>query len=90
MRETLFISDLHLQPDTPEIAREIYRTLKQQWNVFYDERGSIGRRHRRQNTKRYHNQNHLYQSDQQQWSDVVQGILPAPDDQILKVHGFPP
>ena len=32
----------------PEIAREIYRTLKQQWNVFYDERGSIGRRYRRQ------------------------------------------
>lgn len=32
----------------PEIAQEIYRELKQHWNVYYDERGSIGRRYRRQ------------------------------------------
>ncbi|MBN1259070.1 MAG: glycine--tRNA ligase, partial [Anaerolineae bacterium] len=32
----------------PEIARELYRELKQHWNVFYDESGSIGRRYRRQ------------------------------------------
>ena len=32
----------------PEIARDIYRELKRQWHVFYDERGSIGRRYRRQ------------------------------------------
>ena len=30
------------------MAREIYRGLKQHWNVFYDESGSIGRRYRRQ------------------------------------------
>ena len=32
----------------PELAREIYRELKQNWNVFYDESGSVGRRYRRQ------------------------------------------
>jgi glycyl-tRNA synthetase len=32
----------------PEIARDIYRELKRHWHVFYDERGSIGRRYRRQ------------------------------------------
>lgn len=32
----------------PDIAKEIYRELKHRWNVFYDERGSIGRRYRRQ------------------------------------------
>ena len=32
----------------PEIALEIYRELKRRWNVFYDERGSVGRRYRRQ------------------------------------------
>ena len=32
----------------PEAAAEIYRTLKQRWNVFYDEKGSIGKRYRRQ------------------------------------------
>jgi glycyl-tRNA synthetase len=32
----------------PELAREIYRELKQHWNVFYDESGSVGRRYRRQ------------------------------------------
>jgi glycyl-tRNA synthetase len=32
----------------PDVAREIYRELKQHWNVFYDERGSVGRRYRRQ------------------------------------------
>ncbi len=32
----------------PEIAAEIYRGLKARWNVFYDEKGSIGKRYRRQ------------------------------------------
>jgi glycyl-tRNA synthetase len=32
----------------PEIAAEIYRELKRHWNVFYDEKGAIGRRYRRQ------------------------------------------
>ncbi len=32
----------------PEMAAEIYRDLKQRWNVFYDLKGSIGRRYRRQ------------------------------------------
>jgi glycyl-tRNA synthetase len=32
----------------PEMAEEIYRDLKRHWNVFYDEKGSIGRRYRRQ------------------------------------------
>ena len=32
----------------PEKARALYRTLKQRWNVFYDEKGAVGRRYRRQ------------------------------------------
>jgi len=32
----------------PEMAQEIYRALKQQMNVYYDEKGAIGRRYRRQ------------------------------------------
>jgi glycyl-tRNA synthetase len=32
----------------PEIAREIYRALKPHVNVFYDEKGAVGRRYRRQ------------------------------------------
>ena len=32
----------------PEVAAEIYRDLKKRWNVFYDEKGSIGKRYRRQ------------------------------------------
>ena len=32
----------------PEIAQQIYRTLKKRWNVFYDEKGAVGRRYRRQ------------------------------------------
>jgi glycyl-tRNA synthetase len=32
----------------PDIAAKIYRDLKQHWNVFYDEKGAIGRRYRRQ------------------------------------------
>jgi glycyl-tRNA synthetase len=32
----------------PEFATELYRELKGCWNVFYDEKGSIGRRYRRQ------------------------------------------
>jgi glycyl-tRNA synthetase len=32
----------------PEIATEIYRTLRKRWSVFYDEKGSIGKRYRRQ------------------------------------------
>ncbi|MBE0635644.1 glycine--tRNA ligase, partial [Candidatus Bipolaricaulota bacterium] len=32
----------------PEFAADLYRGLKQRWNVFYDEKGSIGKRYRRQ------------------------------------------
>ena len=32
----------------PEIAQKIYRELKKHWNVFYDEKGAVGRRYRRQ------------------------------------------
>jgi glycyl-tRNA synthetase len=32
----------------PEVAREIYRELKKRFNVFYDEKGAVGRRYRRQ------------------------------------------
>jgi glycyl-tRNA synthetase len=32
----------------PEMAADVYRNLKRRWNVFYDEKGSIGKRYRRQ------------------------------------------
>ena len=32
----------------PEIAKDIYRALKPHFNVFYDEKGAVGRRYRRQ------------------------------------------
>ena len=32
----------------PEAARKIYRQLKPHFNVFYDEKGAVGRRYRRQ------------------------------------------
>jgi len=32
----------------PEIAQEIYRALKQRCTAFYDEKGAVGRRYRRQ------------------------------------------
>ncbi len=32
----------------PEVAQEIYRALKKRWNVYYDEKGAVGRRYRRQ------------------------------------------
>jgi glycyl-tRNA synthetase len=32
----------------PEVAREIYAALKRQFPVFYDEKGAVGRRYRRQ------------------------------------------
>ena len=32
----------------PEIAQEIYRDLKPHFTVFYDEKGAVGRRYRRQ------------------------------------------
>lgn len=32
----------------PEVAKEIYKTLKPHFNVFYDEKGAVGRRYRRQ------------------------------------------
>ena len=32
----------------PEVAKEIYGTLKDKFNVFYDEKGAVGRRYRRQ------------------------------------------
>ncbi len=32
----------------PEVAQEIYRALKPHFNVFYDQKGAVGRRYRRQ------------------------------------------
>lgn len=32
----------------PEMAKDIYRALKKKFNVFYDEKGAVGRRYRRQ------------------------------------------
>ncbi len=32
----------------PDIAKDIYRALKPHFNVFYDEKGAVGRRYRRQ------------------------------------------
>ena len=32
----------------PEVAEKIYRELKQHFTVFYDEKGAVGRRYRRQ------------------------------------------
>ncbi|MCH8924276.1 MAG: glycine--tRNA ligase, partial [Planctomycetes bacterium] len=32
----------------PEVAKRIYRDLKPHVNVFYDQKGAIGRRYRRQ------------------------------------------
>ena len=32
----------------PEIAKKLYTSLKQHFNVFYDEKGAVGRRYRRQ------------------------------------------
>jgi glycyl-tRNA synthetase len=32
----------------PEVAHKLYRDLKAEWNVFYDDGGAIGRRYRRQ------------------------------------------
>jgi glycyl-tRNA synthetase len=32
----------------PEIAQNLYLELKREWNVFYDDKGAIGRRYRRQ------------------------------------------
>lgn len=32
----------------PEAAEKIYRELKKRWNVFFDDKGAIGRRYRRQ------------------------------------------
>ena len=32
----------------PEMALDLYRELRKNWNVDYDDRGSIGRRYRRQ------------------------------------------
>ncbi len=32
----------------PELAKQIYLQLKQEYNVFYDEKGAVGRRYRRQ------------------------------------------
>jgi glycyl-tRNA synthetase len=32
----------------PEVAQEIYGALKKHFNVFYDEKGAVGRRYRRQ------------------------------------------
>jgi glycyl-tRNA synthetase len=32
----------------PDVARRLYRELKQEFNVFYDDKGAVGRRYRRQ------------------------------------------
>jgi glycyl-tRNA synthetase len=32
----------------PEIAQQIYRSVKKHYNVFYDDKGAVGRRYRRQ------------------------------------------
>ncbi|MFN3191600.1 MAG: glycine--tRNA ligase [Aureliella sp.] len=32
----------------PEIAKDIYKALKKKFNAFYDEKGAVGRRYRRQ------------------------------------------
>jgi glycyl-tRNA synthetase len=32
----------------PEVAQQVYRSLKRYCNVFYDEKGAVGRRYRRQ------------------------------------------
>ena len=32
----------------PEVAKDIYKNLKKRFNVFYDEKGAVGRRYRRQ------------------------------------------
>jgi glycyl-tRNA synthetase len=32
----------------PEIAQQLYRELKREFNVFYDDKGAVGRRYRRQ------------------------------------------
>src|SRR6185295_2862900 len=32
----------------PEKAQALYRELKADWNVFYDDKGAVGRRYRRQ------------------------------------------
>jgi glycyl-tRNA synthetase len=32
----------------PEIAKKLYRKLKREFNVFYDDKGAVGRRYRRQ------------------------------------------
>jgi glycyl-tRNA synthetase len=32
----------------PEVAQRIYRELKTQFNIFYDDKGAVGRRYRRQ------------------------------------------
>jgi glycyl-tRNA synthetase len=32
----------------PEVAQRIYKALKQRFSVFYDEKGAVGRRYRRQ------------------------------------------
>jgi glycyl-tRNA synthetase len=32
----------------PELAEKLHKDLKKRWNVFYDDKGAIGRRYRRQ------------------------------------------
>ena len=32
----------------PEVAKDIYLTLKKEFKVFYDQKGAVGRRYRRQ------------------------------------------
>jgi len=32
----------------PDVAQKLYRQLKKEFNVFYDDKGAVGRRYRRQ------------------------------------------
>jgi glycyl-tRNA synthetase len=32
----------------PEVAEKLFKDLKSRWNTFYDDKGAIGRRYRRQ------------------------------------------
>ena len=38
----------HLHMELPPVARELADTLRQHWNVDFDDAGAIGRRYRRQ------------------------------------------
>ena len=47
-KETEAILPLVNKEGMPEIAMKLYRELKRDFNVFYDDKGAVGRRYRRQ------------------------------------------